>query len=228
MKVIEPLRRTDIGNSVAEFDTHLQHYFLETQIYSDFVSGRYDIVSGDKGTGKTAIYRIVRDKYREIPELHDVELLSGFNDSGNPIFQRLTQADVLTEGQYITVWKTYLLSLVGNFVLDICEGEFSDGVDRLNRLLNAIDLRTKDPTASTVFSQLANLLRRLAHPKSAEIAMSVTDVGMPVVVPRIEFGDIPHTAGATSDVINNDDALHILDSAVEELGGCPRITCEFS
>jgi hypothetical protein len=58
------LQKLDIGSSVAEFDTQLQLYFLETQIYCDFVNDRYDIVSGDKGTGKTAIYRIVRDRYR--------------------------------------------------------------------------------------------------------------------------------------------------------------------
>ena len=62
MKAVSLLKTLDIGNSVAEFDTHLQSYFLETQIYSDFISGKYDIISGDKGTGKTAIYRIVREK----------------------------------------------------------------------------------------------------------------------------------------------------------------------
>ena len=149
MKTVSLLKAFDIGNSVAEFDTDLQSYFLETQIYSDFINGKYDIISGDKGTGKTAIYRIVRDKYRDIPALSDVEIVSGFNDSGNPVFQRLSQSQALSEGQYITVWKSYILSLLGNYLLDVCEGAYSPSLVELDKLLSAVGLRTKDATAIT-------------------------------------------------------------------------------
>ena len=148
MKAVSLLKALDVGNSVAEFDTDLQAYFLETQIYSDFIKGKYDIISGNKGTGKTAIYRIVRDKYREIPELDNVEIVSGFNDSGNPVFQRLSQSQVLNEGQYITVWKSYILSLLGNYLLDICEGVYTESMGKLDRLLSSVGLRTRDATYS--------------------------------------------------------------------------------
>ena len=75
MKASELLRAMDIGNSVAEFDLHLQVYFLQTQIYLDFVSGKCDIIPGDKGTGKTAIYKFIKERYREIRQLKNVELL---------------------------------------------------------------------------------------------------------------------------------------------------------
>ena len=88
----------DFGSSVAEFDSRLQEYFLETQVYRDFVAGKIDIVSGDKGTGKSAIFRIVRDRYKFVPSLGDVEILPGFNEKGNPVFQRLTQAHPLRKG----------------------------------------------------------------------------------------------------------------------------------
>ena len=218
MKAVSLLKALDIGNSVAEFDTDLQTYFLETQIYSDFIKGKYDIVAGDKGTGKTAIYRIVRDKYRDIPELVDVEIISGFNDSGNPVFQRLSQSKVLSEGQYITVWKSYILSLLGNYLLDICEGVFTDNMVKLDKLLAAVGLRTEDPTANTVFSQLTNLLRRFTHPRSAEVAFSVTDTGMPIVTPRVEFADLCHQKDDTQTIINSDDAMALLNQAITDLG----------
>jgi len=218
MKATSLLKTLNIGNSVAEFDTHLQTYFLETQIYSDFVRGKYDIVAGDKGTGKTAIYRIVRDKYREVPELENVELVSGFNDSGNPVFQRLSQAQTLSEGQYITVWKSYILSLLGNYLLDVCEGDYSESMAGLDRLLLAINLRSKDTTATTIFSQLTNLLRSFVRPKSAEVSFSVTEVGMPIVTPKIEFSDLcPQDEGGQA-IINSDDALALLNKAIAELG----------
>jgi hypothetical protein len=218
MKAADLLPLLDIGNSVAEFDTHLQAYFLETQIYSDFVNGRCDIVTGDKGTGKTAIYRIIRDKYRDIPELQDVELVAGFNDSGNPVFQRLSQAQVLSEGQYITVWKTYILAILGNYVLDICEGAYSNQMKELDRLLTALGVRTHDATASTVFSQLANLLRSITHPKAAEIAFSVTDAGMPIVAPRVEFAELSPQEHGIQKIVNSDDALRLLNQTIEDLG----------
>jgi len=218
MKAKTLLNEINFGNSVAEFDKHLQAYFIETQFYSDFIKDRFDIISGDKGTGKTAIYQIVRDKYRTIPDLSNVELISGFNDSGNPVFQRLSQAQVLTEGQYITVWKTYLLSLLGNFVLDVCEGAYTENMSKLDRVLQSLNIRTKDPSAVTVFSQLTNLLKKFASPSAAEVSFSITEAGMPVVTPRIEFADITQQQVNSQKIVNSDDALNLLNQVVEDLG----------
>jgi Cdc6-like AAA superfamily ATPase len=71
------LQKLDIGNSVAEFDRALERYFVETALFRDFVADRYDIVSGDKGTGKTAIFRFVTEHRRDYDELHDIDLLPG-------------------------------------------------------------------------------------------------------------------------------------------------------
>ena len=215
MKASELLRAMDIGNSVAEFDLHLQVYFLQTQIYLDFVSGKCDIISGDKGTGKTAIYKFIKERYREIRQLKNVELLPGFNDAGNPIFQRLTQVDPLNEGQYITVWKTYFLSLIGNFLLDVCEGVCTDNMRKLDRVLESLGIRTKDSTAVTVFSQLANLIRRT---KSAELEMSISEAGMPVITPKMHFGDIAEHEVSGLKIIYNDEALELLNRAITDLG----------
>lgn len=212
------LGKLDIGNSVAEFDTQLQLYFLETQIYSDFINDRYDIVSGDKGAGKTAMYRIVRDRYRSIPELEDVELISGFNDTGNPVFQRLSQSKVLTEGQYITVWKNYILSLLGNYVLDVCEGSFTDSMEELDKVLVALGLRSNDASALTIFSTISNLLRRVTHPTAAQVEMTITDSGMPVITPKVDFANIVEHEIDNQKVINSDDALRLLNTCIEELG----------
>ena len=46
------------GTSVAEFDEDLENYFVETNTFREFIKGNVDIIAGDKGTGKTAIYRL--------------------------------------------------------------------------------------------------------------------------------------------------------------------------
>ncbi|MFA5111052.1 MAG: hypothetical protein WC443_06590 [Desulfobaccales bacterium] len=215
MKASELLRAMDIGNSVAEFDLHLQVYFLQTQIYLDFVSGKCDIISGDKGTGKTAIYKFIKERYRQIKQLTNVELIAGFNDAGNPIFQRLSQVEPLNEGQYVTVWKTYFLALVGNFLLDICEGVCTENMHKLDRILESLGIRTKDATAVTVFSQLSNLIRRT---KSAEVGMSISEAGMPVITPKMQFGDIAEHEFSGLKIIYNDEALELLNRAIADLG----------
>lgn len=217
MKAKEVLSAMDIGNSVAEFDIQLQSYFLETQIYKDFIKDKYDILSGDKGTGKTAIYKIVRDRYRSIPELSEIEIIAGFNDSGNPVFQRLSQAEVLSEAQYITVWKAYIISLIGNYLLDIYEGNWTDSMWELDKILKSLDIRSNDSSALTIFSQLSNLLRRITHPSSVQVKLSITPEGMPIVIPSIEFSSIKTQEVNAQKIINSDDALQLLNLAVSEI-----------
>ena len=135
MNVQEILRAFDLGNSVAEFDKGLEQYFVETDIFYALVKDRADIIAGDKGTGKTAIYKYFERRYTEIPELSNIELITGFNPSGSPVFQRLTHTKPLTEGQYITIWKAYILSLVGNWLLQLCEGDCSEKTRKLDLLL---------------------------------------------------------------------------------------------
>src|SRR5205085_2011000 len=125
MKVKDVLRTLDLGSSVAEFDDAPERYFVETETFRSLAGDKGDIIAGDKGTGKTALYRILQRRYRTIDELSDVEVLSAFNTTGNPVFQRLAQSEALTEGQYITIWKAYVLSLVGNWLLTIYEGSFT-------------------------------------------------------------------------------------------------------
>jgi hypothetical protein len=105
--VRDVLRSLDLGNSVAEQDAALERYFVETEAFRSLVRGDADIIAGDKGTGKTALFRILQERAASIEELRRVEIVSGFNPAGNPVFQRLAEGEVLGEGQYTTIWKAY-------------------------------------------------------------------------------------------------------------------------
>jgi hypothetical protein len=207
------LHDLDLGSSVAEHDDALETYFVETETFRGLVAGRYDSVAGDKGTGKTALYRILRRRYAGL--LPDIEVLAGFNPVGVPVFQRLTEGEPLEEGQYITIWKAYVLSLVGNWILQINEGAFSGKMKELDNLLTRAGLRSPDDSANTVFSQIVNLVRRFTHPKSAELAITITPTGWPVLVPHVEFGEL----GEPDDtLIRHDEALRLLNEVLDEVG----------
>lgn len=215
MLIKDMLRKLDLGNSVAEFDTDLRSYFIETQTFRALVKGDVDIIAGDKGTGKTALYKVLRDRYREFPELQHVEILPAFNPAGNPVFQRLGQIETLTEGQYVTVWKSYLLSLVGNWLLEIAGVPDTDNLKQLHETLTRIGLRSADDSAGTVFSKLVNLVNRLLHPTSAEVGLSITEAGMPVITPKLEFGQ-EEAIGKHPEIVHHEDAFAILNACLAD------------
>ncbi|KNY16825.1 hypothetical protein AKG11_10835 [Shinella sp. SUS2] len=98
MDALEILKQVNIGNSVAEFDEHLENYFVETETFRAVISNKGDVIAGDKGTGKSAIYKVLKRHYRTYKELDHVEIVDAFNMQGNPIFQRLLQGPTLSEG----------------------------------------------------------------------------------------------------------------------------------
>ncbi len=215
MQVRELLNMLDLGNSVAEFDDALEKYFVETNTFKALVKGQTDVIAGDKGTGKTAIYRILQRRYRQLPELTNTEVITAFNPTGNPIFQRLVQEDPLTEGQYRSVWKTYFLSLIGNWALNIAGEDSSDSFKRLHRLLDRAGLRASDDTPQTIFSRLMNSIRRVGRPSVAEVELSLSETGVPIVKPRVEFGG-PSEEPVSE--VSHEDALRLLNTCVAEMG----------
>ena len=215
MQIHEIIRTLDLGNSVAEFDADLERFFVETEPFRALVEGRSDIIAGDKGTGKTALYKILQKRYGAIPELKNVEVVTAFNPSGNPVFQRLAHHEVLTEGQYGTVWKAYTLSLVGNWLLSLYDDAPTDKMRELDDLLTRTSLRTKDDTPATVFSKIMNTIRLALSPTAAEMKMTLSETGIPILTPRLEFD----AAGAHSKnvaTVSHEDALGLLNAALSE------------
>jgi len=217
MKVKDLLQLLDLGSSVAEFDDALEKYFVETPTMRILVEDKADIIAGDKGTGKTALYRILSKRYAGIPELNNVEVLAGFNPTGNPVFQRLTEGDALEEGQYVTIWKAYVLALVGNWILQIYESDYTGRMHELQDLLRKTGLLSADDSPGTIFAQLVNLYRRITTPKAAEVSMTITPHGIPLVVPRVEFEE-PKLAEREEAIVRHDEALGLLNQVLDDVG----------
>lgn len=215
MNVSEILKIMDLGNSVAEFDEALEKYFVETEAFDALVQDRIDVVAGDKGTGKTAIFKILEKRYRQFEELRDVEIVSAFNPSGNPVFQRLVHEQALTEGQYRSVWKAYFFTLIGNWALNIAGKSASERFSRLNEILESAGLRINDDTPSTVFGRLVNSVNRFLNPEAVEGTLTFSETGIPIVTQRVELDSTDHTEQTE---ITHEEALACLDGCLEELG----------
>lgn len=200
----------NLGASVAEFDNDLDSYFIETETFNSVVSDNGDIIAGDKGTGKTAIYRILKRNYRSYELLESVEIVDAFNPQGDPVFQRLTYGPNLSEDQYRTFWKAYIFSLVGNWIVDIYDATYNSEIRELNNTLEHLGLSTTDVSPETIFGNLYSLVKRLTSPNSIELGLTVTESAMPVVTPKIELGPEKEQG----QLIYNGDFLKVLDRAI--------------
>ena len=215
VNVKDVLRTLDLGSSVAEFDKSLEKYFIENEAFHALINDEADIVAGDKGTGKTAVYRVLQERFGSIEKLKGVEVLAGFNPAGNPIFQKLVQQQALTEGQYVSVWKAYVLSLIGNWIVEIAGENYSNNFSALSKLLTDTGLRSRDDKPETIFSKIINSLQRVLSPRKAEVEMTMSETGIPIVIPRIEFGR--EEAVELKKEVPHEQALRLLNTCLTEI-----------
>jgi len=186
MQIAEILEHLILGSSVAEFDNRLDSYFVDTHTFNELISGRKDIIAGDKGTGKTALYRILMKRHDAIREANGVRIVPAFNVSGSPVFQQLLSIPVQTEGQYIAFWKTYFFSLVGNWMLDQTELFSIATRNRVENLLVKYGLKTIDTTPEGVFQKIMGIFRKVPV-RSIQTEIGLNEAAMPHVTPKIEF-----------------------------------------
>jgi hypothetical protein len=209
------LASLNFGNSVAEFDDSLEKYFVENQAFDDLINDKVDIVAGDKGTGKTALFQILNKRYGSIKALAGVEVLAGFNPAGSPIFQKLVREQVLTEGQYASVWKAYVVALGGNWALDIAGRDHSPSFQLLAEMLDETGLMSKDDKPETIFAKIINAVQRTFIPKEVAMEFTISETGVPIITPKISFGKKEEQL---TKEVSHDDALRLLDRCLGELG----------
>ena len=59
----------DFGDSAADHEASLSNYFYQNQLFEEACEPRICLVLGEKGAGKSAIWRMMRDKSQEISAL---------------------------------------------------------------------------------------------------------------------------------------------------------------
>lgn len=213
----ELLNLLDLGNSVAEFDKSLEKYFIENEAFDALINDKADIIAGDKGTGKTAVYRILQKRYSNIPQLKGIEVLAGFNLAGNPVFQKLVQQQILTEGQYASIWKAYIFSLIGNWILEIVGTDHSEKFEQLDSLLARTGLRSKDDKPDTIFNKIINTIQKVFTPSTVEVDFTLSETGIPIITPRVKFEETKITNLEINEV-SHEQALRLLNECLEEIG----------
>ena len=104
---------TTFGQRIAEDEADdLSQYFVETDQWRKVISGEVDVVYGPKGSGKSALYSLLRQKKEELIS-RGIVPAAGENVRGTPVFQELVADPPASEEQFRGLWKLYFLSLIG-------------------------------------------------------------------------------------------------------------------
>jgi len=213
MNVRDALQKLEFGNSAAEYDKGLQNYFLITQSYLALINGEADLIAGDKGTGKTALFQHLRSNVANEPALAGVELVTGFNLAGEPLFRKLGNEGPLSELQYITIWKMYFLSLVGNWLLNSSQAKRSSSLQKLDLLLTRLKLLSDDHSAASIFASVLVSVRRI-RPK---IEISVDPANPNGFSASLGFYQSqPNMDAMDLEDISHGQVLALLDAALSE------------
>lgn len=213
-QVVDILRGMSIGSSVAEFDTNLSQYFVQTHNFTTIINNERDIISGDKGSGKSAIFKTIYENKIKYKELNDIEVLPAFNISGSPVFQKLISKPEPSEGECSVVWKCYFASLVGNWLLKSI-GEIDNiYIQKFESELKSHGLYEPQATPTNWFEK-ACIWCKSWRPKAVGVDFTASEAGIPVVTPKIEFGTWSlEEQGERSDQIVH--LLRLLDRCLEE------------
>jgi hypothetical protein len=103
------LSKIDLGKDEAEQDQRLREYFLKTSSYTNALAGAKTVVIGRKGSGKSAIFTLMRDELQKegalvipiTPDQYSWSALKDYQEQG-----------ILPVQAHTNAWKMTLLSSV--------------------------------------------------------------------------------------------------------------------
>src|SRR6266496_5228055 len=106
------LKTISFGQRVAEDETAaLAGYFVETDQWERTLKGEIDVVRGEKGSGKSAIYSLLIARADELFD-KGILLTTGENPRGATVFQDLVAEPPTSEQEFVSLWKLYLVTLI--------------------------------------------------------------------------------------------------------------------
>ncbi|CCV03449.1 conserved hypothetical protein [Mesorhizobium metallidurans STM 2683] len=112
MKRVELLKQMSFGEQVAEDEVNeLASYFVETNQWDKIVAGQIDMVRGEKGGGKSAIYALLMSKADEFFD-KGILLVPAEASRGQTVFKDLADDPPTSETEFVALWKLYILTLV--------------------------------------------------------------------------------------------------------------------
>ncbi len=111
MKRVDLLKELSFGVQVAEDEVNeLASYFVETNHWSKIAKGEIDIIRGEKGAGKSAIYSLLMTRTDGFFD-QGILLVAAENPRGATVFKDLVSDPPTSENEFVALWKLYVLTI---------------------------------------------------------------------------------------------------------------------
>lgn len=166
MNKLDILKSLTFGARVAEDEVgELAKYFVETDQWNRIITGAIDVVRGDKGAGKSAIYSLLLIRENDLFDRNTL-LVPGEKPRGTPVFKDIVTAPPTEEEEFVGLWKLYLLSLLGHTLreYDVVGKEAS----KLYSALEADKLLDREYDLAGILRAAQDLARRLFKAETLE------------------------------------------------------------
>jgi hypothetical protein len=214
---LELLRGLAVGERIAENELEqLASYFVETDQWNRIYRGEVDIVKGEKGSGKSAIYSLLVQRADDLSQ-KSIILVSAENPRGNPAFKQLRGDLPTSEAEFVGMWKLYIIVLIAERLRALrAKGKH---VGLLLRPLEDQGLLRKDESKIDLTAKLKHVreyVRRWLHP-TFETGMSIDPAtGLATYNAKITPGE-PSASQKTDGCISIDELFEHANQALADV-----------
>jgi hypothetical protein len=198
------VKSLDFGTSTAECDGGLADYFLETNAFRKVISQSSDIISGDKGTGKSAIYKILREKHASYAELSKVIIVEAFDPSGDPVFRQLKNSSELDESKFRELWKNYIFAIAGIEIAKTPSGSNGE-IQKIKSALIRNGLYDPKLSVGDILNKLFSKLKEISR---IELQAGMNSAGVANLAAAADFSNAQKESAPS--VLNEERVLPLL------------------
>jgi hypothetical protein len=153
------LQSFSIGTSTAENDPLLETAKIETQEYNDlFNQDRIDLVRGAKGSGKTALYRVLYLLREYALKNMNMLMAFGVETEGDPLFKAHAKTfEKFTEQEFESFWYSYFVYLAVQVLSERKENLSQESIALLETVIEMYG-----PEGKAIFNRRLTIRERVA------------------------------------------------------------------
>jgi hypothetical protein len=208
------LGRVSFGTQVAEDERRdLARYFVETDQWRRIVNGEIDVVRGEKGAGKSAIYALLIEKEADFFDKRTI-IIAGENPRGDTVFRDIATEPPASEAEFIILWKLYIVALVAREMrgYDIRGKE----IGNVYRILEDEKLIEEERNLASILRNVQQTAKRLLRSINFETSMSAdTTTGTPLFGAKISLKE-PTTAERANGFLSIDNIFSVISKSLKE------------
>lgn len=217
MTTYELLRGMNFGHRVAEEEVEsLASYFVETDHWGRLYRGDIDIIYGNKGAGKSALYTLLISRTNELFD-KNILLVPAENPRGAPAFRNIIPDPPITEREFVGLWKLYIVALLYGLL-----EEYDVRNEQTKQLRDALareGLVRGGLSLAGILSSVFEYVRRALRPQAVEGGISIDpNTQLPNgFTGKIIFSE-PTKADADDELASVDHLLTLADNALRAEG----------